>query len=171
MVVLVHQLVLFIRILLGSDTLVTGDALLAKPGGEGMYTGSARMSLQRVRQSRQKDDPEATNGDDDRSPGIPTRTLSVLAARHQEIGKSPPTHMAMTLLLTPCPNVRYPTIPSCDVRRALLNIKPYAIGLVRTYNFVGNSGRPDRRSDDLVHPRLSIEFELVEAGKDLYGCE
>ena len=71
MIILVHQPVLLIRILVGDDTLVRRLAvLLSESRGEGVKACSARMSLERVRQGHEEDDPESTDGDDDRCPGV-----------------------------------------------------------------------------------------------------
>jgi hypothetical protein len=68
------------------------------------------MRLQGIRKRREKDDSKSADGDDDRSPRVPARDPSadirVLRERFEA------TYMAITLLLTPCPKVRYPTIPS-----------------------------------------------------------
>ena len=112
MIVLVfsHELVLLVRIVRRGDAIVRRLALLAQARSQGMYARTARMRLQGVRKRREQDNSESADGDDDRSPRVPARDSSADIRVLQETFQA--TYMAITLLLTPCPKFRYPTIPS-----------------------------------------------------------
>jgi hypothetical protein len=75
-----------------------------------MDARTAGVRLQGIRKRREEDDSESADGDDDRSPRVPARDSSADIRILPKIFQA--TYMAITLLLTPCPKVRYPTIPS-----------------------------------------------------------
>lgn len=108
--VIIHKLVLLVRIVRRGDAIVRRLALFAQACSQGMYASTAGMRLQGVRKRREQDNSESADGDDDRSPRVPARDSSADIRVLQETFQA--TYMAITLLLTPCPKVRYPTIPS-----------------------------------------------------------
>lgn len=142
--VFIHKLVLLVRIVRRGDAIVRRLALLAQACSQGMYARTAGVRLQGVRKRREEDNSESADGDDDRSPGVPTRDLSAHVRVLREMLQA--TYMAITLLLTPCPKVRYPTIPSFVKR-------PVRISLVKSID--------GRRRIELHQKQLTTSYVIA----------
>ena len=113
-----------------------------------MKACSARMSLEWVRQGHEEDDSEATDGDDDRRPGVHGDDVAANALAESQVADDPELERER-------------------LRQSRFdNLKAHPRNA--THNFISDRSGSDRNSDHLVHPRLSVKLEFVETSKDLW---